>query len=325
MVEEARHRPGGLVIDTHSHWRPPGYVELLLELMGRHPGPAARQSVSIEAARREATRADPETQLALKLADLARADVDLAIVSLPPPGASGDVGIAVQMNDALLGISARSAGRLAVLVSLPLPWVDESLAELNRVARDPHCAGVQVLATTSTRAEAPDAVEQVLARAAELDLPVVLHPAVEWAGECFEDWMLGASLAPVLTSSLAAARLALSGALDRSPSLQLVVPHLGGVLPYLTQRFVDFGAGAAEHDLAHYLRHRIFVDTCSYHPPAMRCAVETMGADRLMLGSDHPARGSVARAISDVRAHIESPDAVLGGTASRVFRLGTLR
>jgi aminocarboxymuconate-semialdehyde decarboxylase len=179
-----------------------------------------------------------------------------------------------------------------------------------------------VLATGRSAEVAPDRAEALLGRAAELGLPVVIHPALEPLPPTYDDWMLGATLGPVISSSLAAARLVLSGLLDRLPALTIVVPHLGGMLPYVQQRIADFGRGAAEQDFLHYLQHRLYVDTCSYHPPAMRCAVETMGADRLVMGSDYPNRGSARRAVADVTDYFHDDEAralVLGGTARNLF------
>jgi aminocarboxymuconate-semialdehyde decarboxylase len=105
--------------------------------------------------------------------------------------------------------------------------------------------------------------------------------------------------------------------------MDVVVPHLGGTLPYLLRRIEDFGRGKAQHDLTHYLRTRMYLDTCSYHPPAMRCAVDTVGDERLVLGSDYPFRGSAGRAVQDVRAFFgpdeQAAQRVLGRTAARVF------
>jgi aminocarboxymuconate-semialdehyde decarboxylase len=178
------------------------------------------------------------------------------------------------------------------------------------------------LATGRSQEVAPDRAEALLARAADLALPVVIHPALEPLPPTYDDWMLAATLGPIVSSSLAAARLVLSGVLDRVPELTIVVPHLGGMLPYVQQRIADFGRGAAEQDFAHYLQHRLYVDTCSYHPPALRCAVETMGVDRLVMGSDFPNRGPAGRAVADVIDYFQDEDAramVLGGTARKLF------
>jgi len=36
-------------------------------------------------------------------------------------------------------------------------------------------------------------------------------------------------------------RMIYSGTLDRTPGLTLIVPHLGGMIPYLVQRLDDLG------------------------------------------------------------------------------------
>lgn len=259
---------------------------------------------------------------------MAEAGVDVSLVSLPPPAATfGDAEtarrVAQDANDELVDAAAGSGGRLVALLSLPLSHIDASLVELDRLADSPHVCGVQVIASGRSRDITPDAAEEVLGAIADRGLVVVLHPAVEPMPPAYGDWMLEASLAPVMSSSVAAARLVLSGLLDRHPELTLVVPHLGGTLPYLPQRVADFGRGEADHKLAYYLRTRVYLDTCSYHPPAMRCAVETTGADRLMLGSDYPFRGAVRRAVEDVRTFFADDHtataAVLGGTAGGLF------
>jgi predicted TIM-barrel fold metal-dependent hydrolase len=316
---------GVRVVDTHTHYVPPSYRAALLHQAVRDPAFAAQHRLRLLSA---ADPSGPANSAVQRLQDMADSGVDHAVLSLPPPaatfGTAGEAaGVARAANDELLDAARGSGGRLSVLLSLPLPHHAESLAELSRLGGDPHVSGVQVLTTGAERALAPDAAEPVLAAVAEAGLPVVLHPAVEPQAPGYADWLLEASLAPLVSSTVAFARLVLSGLLDRVPSLQLVVPHLGGYLPYVVQRVEDFGRGEAAHDLSHYLRERVHLDTCSYHPPAMRCAVDAVGPERLVLGSDYPFRGSQARAVQDVRTFFAEDarlrDAVLGGTAARLF------
>jgi predicted TIM-barrel fold metal-dependent hydrolase len=82
------------------------------------------------------------------------------------------------------------------------------------------------------------------------------------------------------------------------------------------------GSPAQARPLAHYLSQRLILDTCSYHPPAFRCALDTVGAGRMALGTDYPFRGDLLRGVRDVRAQHLSPDAetaVLGGNVARWF------
>ena len=175
-----------------------------------------------------------------------------------------------------------------------------SLAELDRLASHPLAQGVSALTNAETWSLDEPQFEDVWSNAAQHRLALVLHPAFDCRPAKFTDWTIGGSLHAVMSSSLGVARLVMSGMLDRVPALDVIVPHLGGTIPYLAQRFVDMGRGDAEHDLAHYLRHRLYLDTCSYHPPAFRCALDTVGADRLVLGTDYPFRGSLRRAVDDV-------------------------
>jgi predicted TIM-barrel fold metal-dependent hydrolase len=318
--------PAVPVVDTHTHYVPPSYRAALLHQALRDPAFAAQHRLRLLSA---AAADDPANSPDRRYEDMAAAGVDHCLVSLPPPAATfgspaDAAAVARAANDEMLGLADGSGGRLSVLVSLPLPHVESALAELDRVSGDPLVSGVQVLTTGAERALAPDVAEPVLAAVAACGLPVVLHPAVEPLPPVYGEWLLEASLAPLTSSTVAFARLVLSGVLDRVPSLQLVVPHLGGFLPYVVQRVADFGRGDAEHELGHYLRERVHLDTCSYHPPALRCAVETVGAGRLVLGSDYPFRGAQARAVDDVRTFFaDEPgllDDVLGRTATGLFR-----
>jgi aminocarboxymuconate-semialdehyde decarboxylase len=179
-----------------------------------------------------------------------------------------------------------------------------------------HC---QVAAWTPDREE----LQPVFERLAALERPVALHPAIFQFGpaEVFEDWMLWASIAPMFETSITAARIIYSGLLDRVPELVVVVPHLGGVLPFLTQRLADLSkTGAAEHDALWYMQNRLLFDSCNLFGPALDLTAATVGADRIMFGSDYPARGSVKRNVDHIRESSLGDDAkqaILAGTAER--------
>jgi predicted TIM-barrel fold metal-dependent hydrolase len=96
-------------------------------------------------------------------------------------------------------------------------------------------------------------------------------------------------------SSLNVIRLIDSGLFDEAPDLALIVSHAGGVLPYLMGR-VDLytepsalttGSTTLRRSFGEYLR-GIYVDTVCYHPAALECCYATMGASRMLYGTDHP-------------------------------------
>jgi aminocarboxymuconate-semialdehyde decarboxylase len=312
-----------LVIDTQHHLVPPGYHAALREAAAGDGHVAEANAFVLSLDDRHPCR-----RLDGRLAELDAAGVDVAVLSVPPPPAMpADRGAAAAAvttaNEELIEACATAPDRYVALAGLPLPHVDAALAELDRLAAR---RAVRGLSIGVDLAQAPDpvALEPVLARASELDYPVVIHPA-SWAapGSPFAEHNLFSALEHPLATSLLATRLVLSGVLDRLPELVLVVPHLGGVLPYLAQRLQDSTrSGLAAHPIEHYLRTRLLYDTCSFHLPALRCAIDTVGAERIVLGSDYPFRGALRRCVDDVAAAgLDAADeaAILGRTAGGWF------
>ena len=316
---------GSICIDTHSHWMPRVHLDAVHDLLGRQPALARDYAGMLTTAQHPDA---PLVALERRIDEMDECGIDVSVISLPPPAATfGPVAtarrVASAANDAMLDAAQRHPGRFSVLLALPLPDVDGSLSELDRVASHPLAQGVSALTNAETWSIDEPEFEALWANVAQRNLPLALHPAFDCRPAKFADWTIGGSLHAVMSSSLGVARLVMSGMLDRVPTLDVIVPHLGGTIPYLAQRFVDMGRGDGEHDLAHYLRHRLYLDTCSYHRPAFRCAVDTVGPERLVLGTDYPFRGSLRRAVDDIIENAPSAQArvaILGGTAAQWFR-----
>jgi predicted TIM-barrel fold metal-dependent hydrolase len=251
-----------------------------------------------------------------------------AVISLPwpvPPGADvAETTAAIRAcNDELLSAAAECAEYAGAMITVDLTDPARAVGELSRVADAPALAGVMIYVSPASRLDDDDLAEFYAVLSAQ-GLPLFLHPALEPPIDGATDWSLSASLSPPVVTSIAAARLMLSGTLDEHPGLELVIPHLGGVLPYLAQRLVDqSGRGAARYDIPTYLRTRTYLDTCSFHQPALRCALDTVGPGRVVLGSDYPFRGQVQRAVADVRgAGLDdaTEDLIMCGNAAATIR-----
>lgn len=313
-----------MIIDTHSHWMPPAYVQALQDEGKADPAVEATRQIVMGA-----QGADLLTNLDARFAEMDEAGVEVAAIEIPPPGIGfRDPGraaaAATAINDQLIGACDKHPDRLRAMITLPLPHSKEAIAEIHRVSGHELVRGVELFGVTGRfQTDNPD-FESVLRAIAHAGLVAQMHPAFEPPADAMRAWGLGGSLGAVFGNSLAAARLILSGTLDRIPSLDLIVTHLGGTLPFLEVRIDDLsGHGDALNSLGYYLRERVWADNCSYHEPSLVCAIETMGAHRILTGSDYPFRGTVGRCIDDIRnsrLSSEDKDLILHRNALRWFR-----
>lgn len=126
-----------------------------------------------------------------------------------------------------------------------------------------------------------------------LGLAMLIHPNNVVSGDRMREFHLQNLIGFPADTTLAAARLIFSGVLDRFPRLKICLGQAGGFLPYIIGR-LDHGFKArpecrqfACSKPRDYLR-RFYYDTIIFSPGPLAFLVDTVGADRVMLGSDFP-------------------------------------
>jgi aminocarboxymuconate-semialdehyde decarboxylase len=151
-----------------------------------------------------------------------------------------------------------------------------------------------------------------------------------------QDFRLIEMLGRPFDTTLSVTRLILFGVLERYPNLKLVAAHMGGALMMLPGR-LDFGYalrkdlsfGPWEPDVlskppSQYIG-QIHVDSMGFHPPGVLCAVATIGADRVLLGSDFPPVHIPLKRSVDVIRNLPLAESdrekILGGNAARLLKL----
>lgn len=312
--------PDEPVIDVQTHFVGADAAALLTAFeaeggswhgLGRVPGPEA-----------------PIHGIEARLAAMDEAGIDISVLSFAPLGPLADRGFAADLcqaaNDGLLQACAAQPDRFVAAAALPLPFADEARRELERIGREPVVRAIQLIAdSTRYRADDPE-FEPLFGTIAELGLPVILHPTAGAAdlSDAFDAYGLASGMHAMVSHALVAARMIGSGMLDRLPRLELILTHLGGILPFLAERLDSRMSGPSAHPPSHHLRNRCFFDGCGYSAgPALRCALETVGADRLVIGSDWPSRPiePAVTAIRDLALPALQEAAILGGTARRWF------
>jgi predicted TIM-barrel fold metal-dependent hydrolase len=320
-------------IDCQSHIFPRPYAEILTHNRAGVRACANGDHYMVDYGVQQFHIDLEQYSLERKIADMDRAGIDAAILSVNIPGpewldAELRCSGAVCCNDALAEACARYPGRFAGLAALPLPDVAEALNELERAATRLDLRGVVMYSHYQGKPiDSPD-FELLFARLEQLNLPIVLHPTVPTWAESIRDYSMIPMFGFMVDTSIAMLRLILSGVMERYPNLNIVHPHAGGVLPYLMGRVVEQtevkkrGRENITQSPADYYA-RVYLDLVSPSAQAIAYARDFSGVERLLFGSDHPwvEPGIFINLIESLDWTPSERSAILSENAIRLFRL----
>jgi predicted TIM-barrel fold metal-dependent hydrolase len=333
---------GTPVVDFHGHLAVPAADALVAGTPGLAAELAAEQRAHSPASlahnRAQLQRLEPKlTQAAARLADLDAMGVDIQVVGPMPMHhywADPDlaIGLTRTVNEGVAAHCAAEPDRLYGLGTVPLQHPDLAVALLDRAVHDHGLYGISVSTTVDGRELADPAHDAVWQRAEELGAVVFVHPWGCSLGERLATQYLGNTVGQPVETAVALSHLIFTGVLDRFPRLKLVAAHGGGYLPTYVGRsdhawqVRQDARGCAEPPSA-YLR-RMWFDALVYTPGALRHLVEEVGADRVVLGTDHPFDMGVDDPVDRLDAAGLAPAdraAVAGGNALDLLLKGRTR
>lgn len=272
--------------------------------------------------------------------------VDLTVISDPHHylrHLSGEEAVAAlrASNLHLAEAQAKHAGKLAALACSVPCGEDAYLRELERAVRVDGLRGVII--SSSHRGAYPDdpGSDAFFRLVTDLDVPVMLHPpAVGYGEERMSEFRLASSVGRPFDSCLALSRLILYGVLERFPTLKLVATHLGGGICEVIGRldynyelqkakFYTRASDTAQMLISEppstYLK-RVYLNSVCYHLPAAKCALETVGSERFIFGTDAPPLTPLKKRGLDLIAQLpltaSERERVLSGNAKSLLKLG---
>ncbi|KAL8931553.1 MAG: hypothetical protein Q9211_006880 [Gyalolechia sp. 1 TL-2023] len=241
--------------------------------------------------------------------------IDISVLSLANPWldflpSSEAAGWAQMVNDELNSICTESQGRIYAFGCLPLSApVSAIVTEIERLTSPacPYIRGI-ILGTSGLGNGLDDgAMDPVWEAIQTHDLLVFIHPHYGLPTDVFgariqeSGHVLPLSLGFPLETTIAFTRMYLVGVFDRFPSLRILLAHAGGAVPALAGRVQS----CVEHERAYYnemgeriagpqrsmadvLQQNIYLDAVSYSETGVRAAVDMVGTQRVLFGTDHP-------------------------------------
>jgi aminocarboxymuconate-semialdehyde decarboxylase len=323
------------IIDIHNHFFPSSWPDLAARFGTpdwpwiKHTEPGKAEIMVGEKLFRHIYSAcwDPE----VRLQEMDRDGVDMQIISATPVLFAYERPVeqardcAQLFNDAALELCGRGKGRLKSFCQVPLQDTDAACEELSRCMRAGHL-GVQIGNHVGSRNLDDAGIVTFLQHCADEGAAVLVHPWEMFGRERMPRYMMPWTVGMPAETQLSVAALILSGAFDRLPrTLRICFAHGGGSFAFLLGRMENawhhhpVARGECEHAPSHYLD-RFYVDSAVFDQRALQFLVGTMGAGRVMLGSDYPFPlgeervGELIRR-SDLQERVKNR--LLGGNATR--------
>jgi aminocarboxymuconate-semialdehyde decarboxylase len=329
-------------IDVHAHL----LVPEVNRLVAGSPGLAAAQALGARRNGSESTATSSRmvsermaqlTDLDRRLADMSAAGVDMQVVSPSPTHYNywADAELASDLCEAANSAVAVHVGgapdRLLGLGIVPLQDPRLASAVLDKAMGFHGLRGMMISSHNPSMELSDAALDPLWERCEALGAVVFLHPYGCTLDERLDRWYLANIVGQPTETAVALSHLIFGGVLDRHPGLKIVAAHGGGYLAsYIGRSDHGWQVRPESHSTvdepSSYLR-RLWFDSLVHSPKVLRHLVDTVGADRIVLGSDYPFDMGTTAPVAELTAAGLTPeqtDAILGGNASALFGLAAV-
>ena len=326
-------------IDTHAHWFPPEWIELVAKEGGKNGAEVATDGKGVITKfqapginRRGFAKQYVEIPLRLRIMDEGR--VDMHALSLTSPmvyWAAPEFGLRLSQafNDACSAAHLEYPERFVGMATVPMQAPGLAVQEIDRAVKLPGIRGVYMATHINGKNLDEKEFWPVYEKCEALELPIFLHPVAPVGRERTGKYHLGNFIGNPTETGIAAASLVFGGVLDDFPKLDVMLPHAGGIFPSLIGR-MDHGT-TVRAECKHmtkppssYLR-RFHYDTITHSDSILMNLIRQVGADRVVMGSDCPADMSYTRPVDVVERLDGLSEAerggILGGNAARLLKI----
>jgi aminocarboxymuconate-semialdehyde decarboxylase len=289
------------VIDTHAHWYPQQFIEVLDREAADNGATMSRNAkgapvFKLPHIEQRSVMPPLMVDLDLMRREMDKRRVDTMVLSLTnpmvywaPPAFA--LKLSQTWNNASTAAYTAFPDRFIGTIMLPMHAPELAVPELERAAKLPGMRAVYMAEAINCVNLHDKSFWPVYAKCEALGLPILLHPVYPCGVELMGEFFMRNLLGNPYEAGVAACSLVLGGVMDAFPKLTVMLPHAGGPFPWLIGR-IDYGI-KVRAELQHmkkpaskYLR-RFYYDTVTHQPQILRYLIDFIGDDRIMLGSDY--------------------------------------
>ena len=301
-----------MVIDVHTHYIPHSCLDLENATLGG------------------ATPLGDLTDVGRRIQDMDSTGVDMQVLSVPPGLLNRDSPTPRLLTVGIAETVDKHRDRFIGLAAVAMTEPEGAADELEYAIKELGLRGLEI--GSNVRGINLDAREfaPLYAKLQELDVPVFIHPVDVLGGDRLGLYHLRNLLGNPTDTAVAAASLVFGGVLKEFPGLRFYLAHGGGSCPYLRGRWEhgwrvrdDVKANISSPPGEYFKL--LYFDSLTHSTSALGYLVESVGADRVMLGSDYPfdmGDPDPVKTVTSVPGLSESQKGlILGGNARALFKL----
>ncbi len=241
--------------------------------------------------------------------------------------------VAVQ-NEKIADLCAQHPDRFVGLGAVSLQHPELAVEQMKHGVKELDMRGFMITASVNGDELADPKFNPFWAAAEELGTVIFIHPRnfpegnARFTGNGRLDNVIGNPL----ETTVALSHLIFEGTLDRYPGVKICAAHGGGYLA----SYIGRSDHCAVNDTgrctpidkvpSEYLRQQLYFDSLIYTAENLRHLIRTVGAERIVVGTDFPFamgnKDSIDHVLSIDELSILEQQAILGGTAAKLLGIG---
>lgn len=257
-------------------------------------------------------------QLAPKLADISGErlksmddnGITFQVLSVDSAGANvlrqnDAIAFARDYNDLIAEKIKDHPDRFSAFAHLPVNLPEAAADELERAVKQYGFRGTMIRGTVDGQFLDHPRFAPLFAKAEQLNVPIYLHPGIPPKAVA-DVYYSGINGSPDMFEPLACygwgwhsetaihvLRLLAAGVFDRYPKLNIIVGHMGEMLPMMMVRseraFKPGNGGANQRTLTETFKKQLFITTSGFFTqPPLKLALDTFGVDNILFSVDYP-------------------------------------
>jgi predicted TIM-barrel fold metal-dependent hydrolase len=239
----------------------------------------------------------------MRLKDMDENGIDMQVISWRNIGCSefevpDGIRWARNINNTLAEVVDKYPERFAAFCNIPWQAPETAVVELERAVKELNLKGIKIDSTIKGEYLDQKKFFPIFKKAAELDIPVFLHPD-EMPADMIKPYQVyggldGAGWGYAAEASLHAIRLVYSGLFDELPNLKIMLGHMGEGVPYWLWRLDSKGgSGNLKKKPSEYIKENFYINTSGmFFHPALICAYMAMGVDHVLFATDFPSESN---------------------------------